>query len=116
MCDAVMCENIAAHSQWDFPLYFITRQQQRSPVFLQRLSEAQSDQPRFSFAHISVFYRSICIFLFYVPHGLIGFFHARHTAKAVCSQQPNVVSCHGSHAAVVAIFLQNMAQVQFYQT
>lgn len=81
------------------PFYFITLQQS-SAAFLQS-SEALPDQPRLLPAHMRGFYRSICIFLFYVRLCLIGF-RACRLAAAVLSQFTCKVSCYGCDDAVIA--------------
>lgn len=77
-----MCEDMAVYYMCG-PLYIITSQQS-SLAFLQHRSETQQGQPRFPFrfTHMRVFYRSICIFLFYVLSCVIGF-RAHRLAEAV---------------------------------
>lgn len=70
-----------------------------------------SHAPLFLFTHTRGFYRSICIFLFYVLPCVISFC-ARRLAKVDCSRQRCKALCDSWDVAVYAILLLCGAQVQ----
>lgn len=74
-------------------------------LFLQHGCDAELGQPQSFFAHTRGFYRSICIFLFYVLP-LCNWFCAHRLARTVCSQIRCKVLSDGLDVAVNTVFMQ----------